>query len=189
MVNKTKIALAAGALALSGAVGFATLATAQHHGGGWSGKSHGMSGHRMRGHHGHKFMKMLGQFDTNEDGKLTQQEFDEARAALHTRHDADKDGKLTLDEFEKLWLEVMRQRMVRGFQRLDKDGDAQLTRDEVMKPFAHLVERLDRNEDGALDRKDRRHRYRHHGHQKGHGGGMHHKDGGDHKGPHHPDRS
>ncbi len=177
MVKKTKIALAAGALALAGAAGFATLATAEYRGQGWRAMHHGMGGHAMRGRHGHKFMKMLEQFDTNQDGKLTQQEFDEARADLLARHDTNKDGKLTLEEFEKLWLEVMRRRMVRGFQRLDKDGNAELTGDEYTRPFSNIVERLDRNEDGVLDDKDRHHRFRHHGRHKGHGEKMHRKEG------------
>jgi len=192
MRKGTKISLVAGALALAGAAGYATLATADHRGHGWRGMHHGMSGHHMRGRHGHKFVKMLEQFDTNEDGKLTQQEFDEARAGLLEKHDANKDGKLTLDEFEKLWLEIMRQRMVRGFQRLDKDGDAELSKDEYTKPFENLVERMDRNDDGALDYKDRRHHKGHKGHHGGgmhHRGGMHDKDGDKQKSQDRPDRT
>ncbi len=163
MNKTTKIALAAGALALAGAAGFATFAAAGHGKGGWRQAS---AGHHWRGHHGrgHRIERMLERFDADKDGKLTQKELDEGRTGLLGRHDADKDGKLSLAEFEKLWLEVMRKRLVRGFQRLDADGDTEVTLDEFLKPFAHLVERMDGNEDGAIGRDDRkRHQGRHRG--------------------------
>ncbi len=69
-----------------------------------------------------------------------------------------------LAEFEKLWLEVKRERMVRGFQRFDRNGDASVSLDEFQKPFANMVSWMDRNNDGVLDREDRRHRgWRGHG--------------------------
>jgi len=174
MRKATKIALAAGALILAGAAGLSSMATADSRGSsGWGhhGKSHHSGMHRGMGHHfgmhhgkgGHRMME---RFDTNEDGKLTQQELDEARKKLVAAHDGDKDGKLTLAEFEKLWLEVKRQRMVRSFQRIDRDADASITVDEFLKPFANLVSRMDSNDDGVLDREDRRH------HMRGGMGGM-----------------
>ena len=106
-------------------------------------------------------------FDTDKDGKLTQQELDDARKTLLAAHDSDKDGKLTLAEFETLWLEVKRERMVRGFQRIDRNGDASISLDEFIKPYADLVSRMDRNNDGVLDREDRRFRgWRGRGHEE-----------------------
>jgi len=95
-------------------------------------------------------------FDTDNDGKLTQDEINQARRALVTKHDADGNGQLTLAEFQNLWLEVRRKRMVRSFQRIDEDGDAIISVDEFLEPFSRVVERMDRNEDGVLDKKDRR---------------------------------
>lgn len=171
MRKGTKIALAAGALALAGAIGVSSLAIADYRGHG-GGKHHGWkyqgmkhhAGYRQGGWHGKKRYKgwgmerLMERFDVDGDGKLTQAEVDEARKALLAKHDGDGDGKLTLAEFEKLWLEVMRQRMVRGFQRIDRDGDAAITSEEFLKPFSKVVERMDRNDDGALDKEDRRHR-------------------------------
>jgi len=181
MRKGTKIALAAGALILAGAAGISSLAIAGSRGaGGWghhgqghhSGMRHGMR-HGMRGH------RMLERFDTNKDSKLTQEELDDARKKLLASHDGDKDGKLTLAEFEKLWLEVKRRQMVRGFQRLDHNGDASVTLDEFLKPFADLVARMDSNDDGVLDREDhRRHMRGKMGSMMGHGGGMLGKGGG-----------
>ncbi len=195
MRKGTKIALAAGAIALVGAAGLSSMAIADsrgsggygHHGMGMHSMGHhgmGMQkrGHRGMGRHGmgHKswgMYRMLERFDTNEDGKLTQEELDDARKALLAAHDADKDGKLTLAEYEKLWLEVKRQRMVRSFQRTDRDGDASITIDEFLKPYAKMIARMDRNEDGVLDKEDRRHRkWRERRH---HMDGEHHRGGDD----------
>ncbi len=187
MRKGTKIALAAGAIAILGAAGLSSLAVAEyrgasgsghhgmgHHSEGKKGWGHHRRGHRSRGHKGWGMHRMMGRFDTNEDGKLTQAELDEARTKLLATHDGNKDGKLSLAEFEKLWLEVKRQRMVRGFQKIDRDGDATITLDEFLKPFSRIVERLDRNEDGVLDRTDhRKHGWR---------GRGHHMDGGHHRG-------
>jgi len=187
MRKGTKIALAAAAIAIVGAAGLSSMATAEYRGSsGWghhSGGHHSEDrswGHHRRGRHGkgHKGWRMHGmmkRFDTNEDGKLTQEELDGARNKLLSDHDGDKDGKLTLAEFEKLWLEVKRQRMVRSFQRIDKDGDASITLDEFLKPYSRIVERMDRNDDGVLDLQDHRHRgWR--------GWGQHMMDGKHHRG-------
>ncbi len=108
--------------------------------------------------------RMMERFDSDKDGKLTQKELDESRKALLAKHDADKDGNLSLGEFKQLWLEVMDRRVVRGFQRIDRDGDAAITADEFLKPFSNVVERMDRNDDGVLDEQDRSKRHwRHHG--------------------------
>lgn len=124
---------------------------------------------RRGGHRGHSIERLLERFDTDKDGKLTQEELDAARKDLLAKHDADKDGKLSLQEFEPLWLEVMRRRMVRGFQRLDRDGDAAVTLEEFLKPFAHTVEVMDRNGDGSVSRGDRRRHRGHHQNRRHHG--------------------
>ena len=71
---------------------------------------------------------------------------------------------MSLKEFEALWLEAHRQQMVREFQRLDPNGDAEVTLDEYKEPLSRLVADRDRNGDGALSRDDRRpeggHRWR-----------------------------
>jgi Ca2+-binding EF-hand superfamily protein len=121
-----------------------------------------MGGWHRRRHHLRRSARLMERFDTNADGKLTQKELNDSRSAMLAKYDANKDGKLSLKEFEGLWLEFTQRRMVRSFQRLDVDGDASVTLDEYLKPFAKIVERLDRNEDGALSREDRRWRRWHH---------------------------
>ncbi len=155
MKTVTKIVLAAGAVGLVGAAGVAGVAVTDSHAS-MHGKKHHYGGKaRHHGHRGHGYERLMERFDTNKDGKLTQSELDDARKALLAKYDTNKDGKLSLQEFEPLWLEVMKRRMVRGFQRLDIDGDAGVTEEEFLRPFKNTVEKMDRNDDGVLDKQDR----------------------------------
>ena len=137
----------------------------RHHEDAWRGhhrgKRYGRRDRRRgwRGRHGHGYRGLMKRFDTDKDGKLTQDELNTARKDLLARHDDNKDGNISLNEFEKLWLEVKRRRMVRGFQMLDLDGDSSITTEEFLRPFADAVERRDRNNDGVLDKMDRRRRF------------------------------
>ena len=141
------VAAALGGTVLAGA-GYAS----SRHGGGYHG--HGMHGF------GKAFIAsfatdMFDSVDADGDGKLSQAEIDQAREALHAAHDADGDGSLGLEEFAGLWQETTRPLTVRAFQMLDTDGDAVVTREEYDRPLARIVERFDRNGDGALSMSDR----------------------------------
>ena len=103
----------------------------------------------------------LDERDPNIDKKLNQEGIDAARAAMLTEGDADKKGQLSLDEYQTVWLKQMREMMVRQFQRLDRDGNAQVTAEEFNGPFTDMVARLDRNDDKVLDASDRRRGGRH----------------------------
>lgn len=158
-----KIALMAGAFAVAGVASLSSLAVAEnrgshggHHGAGKHGKGH-HGGYHKRGKRGDKALyRMMTRFDADKDGKLSQDEVDETRKGLHAEHDANKDGKLSLSEFETLWVDFTNRRMVRGFQRLDVDGDAVITVEEYLAPFANTVARKDRNDDNVLDANDRK---------------------------------
>ena len=147
MKTPSKFLMAAGLIAALGTVAVAGASLAdgrgdrEHRGDRYGG---GFGGGRQ----------MMQSFDTNGDGNLTQAEIDAARAARFGQFDADGDGRLTLGEYEALWLDAMRERMVDGFQRLDDDGDAVVTAEEFTDPFAALVERMDRNDDGMLNSDD-----------------------------------
>jgi hypothetical protein len=143
------------------------------HAGSQQGKHHGCSRHYGKrgygGMHGHRgkwrwrgkrLERLLDRFDTDKDGKLTQAELDASRKGLFTRYDADTDGKLSLSEFEQLWLDLRRRHMVRGFQHIDEDGDATITAEEFLEPYADAVARMDRDGDGAISGDDRRRRMR-----------------------------
>lgn len=156
MEKRTRVALVAGILGLAGVTGFAVASAGQ---GGWGGGPEMGMGHHGMGHGGRHggmmMMHMLDELDTNKDKKLTQEEIDAARAALLTEGDADKNGQLSLDEYQTVWLKQMREMMVRQFQRLDRDGNAQVTAEEFNGPFADMVARMDRNDDKVLDASDR----------------------------------
>ena len=123
------------------------------------GHGHGRGGQRMR--------VLFEQYDTNEDGTLTQEEIDTARAAQLGKFDGNADGSLTLEEYEALWLDAMRERMVDRFQAHDDDGDGLVTAEEFGEEFSGIVERFDRNDDGALSKEDRQARPRRGGPDRG----------------------
>ncbi len=172
MKNRTVKIVAASAVVLMGVAGASTLALADKDRMGWSGSQGGQHDMKKRGgkHQGKRGGKqverMFEQFDTNGDGKLTQDEINAARTDMLAKHDADGDGKLSLAEFEAVWEEMTKQRMVRAFQRIDADGDASITVEEFLKPYANIVERMDRNGDGEISKDDRQRRKRRSG-QKG----------------------
>jgi Ca2+-binding EF-hand superfamily protein len=166
MKTTTKIAVAF--VALAGVAGAAVAAQADSrradgpgatqqaygmHGGGHGGGYHGMR-HGERRHGGGHAFRMLESFDANDDGKLSQEEIDQTRGERFGSFDADADKALTLQEYEQLWLDAMRERMVDRFQALDADGDAKVTAEEFQQPFSKMVRRMDRNEDGVIDRGD-----------------------------------
>lgn len=170
---KMVIAAAAAGLFATAVVGGAVAANRGHGGGhgyhgmghgGWGGGHHGMGHGGWRGgHHRGKGMRHMiknfaKRYDADKDGKISQEEIDTNRSDWHKKFDADSNGTISLKEFEALWLEAKRQKMIRAFQRLDADGDAQLTIDEYKEPMSDVVERWDRNGDGVLSREDRRHR-------------------------------
>lgn len=173
MNRKGKILLAGTMAGLIGAAAIAGTASAhdrrgdgygeRHHGMG--DRHHGMMGGFMGGGMGrHGGMRQLfNMADADKDGKVTQDEIDTARAERFAKYDADKDGKLSLEEFDGLFREVAKPMSVRAFQFLDPDGDGTITADELAEPLNGIVERLDRDGDGALSREDRGRRWWHFG--------------------------
>jgi hypothetical protein len=155
MKTSVKMALAAGALAVTGALVLAGSSYAERAFGGHRMMMGGMGGHG--GHGGMLMREMLRDIDANGDAALSQEEID---AALDTRFgefDANADGALSLEEFQALWAEITRPIAVRAFQFLDPDGDAAIARAELDDRFGSAVAHLDRNDDGVLDRNDHRH--------------------------------
>ena len=176
MNTTSKIALAAAALIAVAALGTTAYAHRQGgghgggygggHGGGYHEGGHGGGYHHGRRHQGwkgrgkrHRARHMMERYDANNDKKVTQDEINTNREAWHKEFDVNNDGKLSLEEFKQLFLKARAQRIVRQFQRFDRDGDAGVTAAEYLRPMENMVERRDRNGDGALSREDRR---RHH---------------------------
>lgn len=135
MQKSTKIVLVALAgLAVIGGAAFAQK--------GWR---HGFGGHGPMG-----FEQMSERYDTNKDGKISQEEIDANRTSWLGEFDGDKSGALALTEFQNLWLKARNQQMVREFQSFDKDGNGQVTLDEYKLPLAQFVAEMDRDNDKAV---------------------------------------
>ena len=161
---KTKSKFIIGTVALAAVIGIVaggmTYASYRsgHHGGSWG------------GHRDHQDM-LFERFDANQDGKITKSEIDARRKQTIGKHDADKNGNLSLDEFQGVFNEIMRHRMVRMFQRIDRDGDAKVTDKEIASRLDRMMGWLDRDADGVI-KKDEMRRHKGHGDR-------------DHKGSHH----
>jgi Ca2+-binding EF-hand superfamily protein len=155
MKNRTRIALGVAAAGIIGLGAVGGLAYADRGGHGGMGRWHHGMGLGM-------VNDLAERYDANKDGKITQDEVDANRKAWLEEFDADKNGTLSLDEFQALWLKARRERMVREFQEFDRDGNGQVTLDEYRQPMADIVATMDSNGDGALDRADRRERWRDH---------------------------
>ncbi|MGF1610581.1 MAG: EF-hand domain-containing protein [Kiloniellales bacterium] len=174
MQTRTKLLLSAAGLAAFATLAFVGSSLAQdgwrhgpraagHEGPGFHMGAHQIADHRMARHHGGRhghgdrfILRLIERYDADGDGKVSQDEIDQGRAERLARFDTDQDGKLSLAEFEALWLEAMRERMVRSFQRFDRDGDGLVTADEYARPLNYMVERHDRSGDGLLGFDDRR---------------------------------
>lgn len=152
MKTHTKIVIATSAAVIGG---LALVGTSMARGGFQQG--HGAFG-GMGG--GGGAAMIVEQFDTNQDQRLTTAEIDGGIQTRLAAADANGDGNLDLDEFQPLLVDLMRPKIVDGFQFLDADGDAVITPDELRRPVNRIVSHLDRNDDGELtaDEMMKRHR-------------------------------
>lgn len=152
MNTPTKIVIAASVAVIGGIalVGTSMARGGFHQGHGPFGGGFGGGGAGM----------LVEQFDTNQDQRLTTAEIDEGIRSRLANADSNGDGSLSLEEFQPLLVEIMRPKIVDGFQFLDADGDAVITPDEIQRPVNRIVSHLDRNDDGELtsDEMMRRHR-------------------------------
>lgn len=128
-----------------------------HHGWHHRGERHG--GWHHGGRHGGRFahmqyaMMFMDRFDTNSDGKVTQDEIDAVVAERYASADGNGDGGIDLDEFKAAYAEEFALRKVREFQRLDRDGDGAVTEAEFNRSVERRFNRLDRNDDDVLERR------------------------------------
>jgi len=97
---------------------------------------------------------LLAMFDTNKDGNISKDEIEGVTADKLKTYDKDGDGSLSLTEYQALWLDQMREQMVRSFQRYDRDGDGKVTQAELGTRADNVLARLDRNHDGVIDQSE-----------------------------------
>ncbi len=93
--------------------------------------------------------KMLKQFDIDQDGKISREEFATKRAKGQERLDTDKNGSVSLEEMKaRCKNERCAQMVAKRFAKLDKNNDGGIAKDE----FANMTmfDRLDKDKDGYI---------------------------------------
>ncbi|MBO6757811.1 MAG: EF-hand domain-containing protein [Roseibium sp.] len=128
----------------------ASTASARDMGGWWGGGKH--QGWMMGGRGGGRGDRLFDRFDADDDGAITQAEVDAQAAAMFTAADTNTDGAVDLEEFRAELLNHSEDRRVRAFQRLDRDGDGTVTLEEYNGVSDRMFNRMDRNDDGVLER-------------------------------------
>ncbi len=96
---------------------------------------------------------MLKQFDTDQDGKISREEFAAKRAKGFERVDTDKSGTLSLEEMKaRCKNERCTQMVTKRFAKLDKNNDGSVAKDE----FANMTmfNRLDKDKDGYISESE-----------------------------------
>jgi Ca2+-binding EF-hand superfamily protein len=105
-------------------------------------------GKRRHGHHGRHggrmAMMFMEVFDTDGDGKLTQDEIDARRDELFAAADVDGDGRVTLEEFKVAYAETIVTPKVRAFQRMDRDGDGKVSEEDFNRRAERMLSRMER---------------------------------------------
>ncbi|MEP3045895.1 MAG: calcium-binding protein [Roseibium sp.] len=116
---------------------------------GGEGRGYGNRGGRQRAE------RLFERFDTDGDGIITTAEIEAVSAADFTSHDTDGNGEISLEEFKAVFLTRSNDKMVRAFQFLDTDGDGTVTQEEVDTASNRLFNRLDRDDNGVVEKVSR----------------------------------
>ena len=81
---------------------------------------------------GHGKGKFMNFFDTNQDGTVTIDEFNDSAKARFKRIDSNNDGNVSEDEFRTYIKSRRAERKQQHFAKMDTDKDGQLTKDEYI---------------------------------------------------------
>lgn len=109
-------------------------------------RSHGPRGGR------HMAKRIFERYDVDKDGAITKAEIEEVRTADFAAADTNGDGEISLEEFKAAFQDRSNDRMVRVFQRLDRDGDGIVTQAEVDRMANRMFNRLDRDDNGVVEK-------------------------------------
>jgi Ca2+-binding EF-hand superfamily protein len=111
------------------------------------------------------------EIDADGDGKITQSEMQDHRAARFAMADADGNGSLSSDEMIARAMKRMSKRVSHMIERFDADGDGELSMDEMQKRHkGDMFSQMDTDGDGALSAEEFKAMKGMRG--KHHGGGM-----------------
>jgi Ca2+-binding EF-hand superfamily protein len=141
-----------------------SLAHADHHQRGEGMHSEGLHHDEgMRGDvmQGSRIPPMFGQFDKNNDGRVSRDEAREGADRMFGEIDTDKDGFISTAEMQahhRAMREKFRQSMRDTWKKADADGDGALSRAEVdaakMPRLMRDFDKLDKNKDGKLSQEE-----------------------------------
>ena len=93
----------------------------------------------------------LEQADANHDGKVTKQEYVDARAAQFSRMDRNGDGFID-DADAREGGNERGQRAAKALRgRIDSNGDGKISKEEFVNAPTMLFDKFDANKDGVLD--------------------------------------
>ncbi len=94
--------------------------------------------------------------DSNNDGKITRQEYIDARAAQFSRMDRNGDGAVDdADARERADQSAMGKRMAGAMRgRIDSNNDGKISKDEFVNAPTMLFDRFDADKNGELDAKE-----------------------------------
>ena len=96
----------------------------------------------------------LDQADANHDGKVTKQEYNDARAALFARMDRNGDGFID-DADSREGANERGQRAAAALRgRIDTNGDGKVSKDEFVNAPTMMFDKFDANKDGVLDAQE-----------------------------------
>ncbi len=110
------------------------------------------------------------QLDANGDGKITADEMNAKHADFFAKADGDGDGAITREEMEAFHIARRAEHMQKRSG--DSNGDGVVDRSEYIEAAGERFDRLDKDGDGVLSKDEMR---AHHG--QGHHGKGHHRRG------------
>ncbi|MCH7814631.1 MAG: insulinase family protein [Planctomycetes bacterium] len=101
-----------------------------------------------------KLPERLAEFDKNGDGKLQESEAPERMRPMFARLDTNGDGAIDAQEAAAMGSGRGGRNLWKRLERYDTDQDKKLTGKELPDRFKSLLDRLDTNADGALDKAE-----------------------------------